>query len=234
MASPDPNALQLRSSDGVVVPISYKAAQQSQILAHMIEDVDAHGVTEIPISEVDGETLKIIVEWCVAKAKEVAAELARLEAERVEKARRRHERAQARAAAKEARRAERAAAYERGEEVQDSEPESEGTDSSSNAGPRPLIEAEDPHAPMIDEAPFVPPHWRDNFLKDLTKEQMFTLITAANFFDIHDLFEACAKTIADTIISMSVEEMRGYFDVQGDFTAEEEAQMTQDYGWTEP
>ncbi|KAI1804741.1 Skp1-domain-containing protein [Daldinia bambusicola] len=221
MASDDENVLMLRSRDNVLVPISYKAAQQSQILSDMLEDIDESGVTEVPITEVDGEILNMIVAWCTAKAQDVAAQLALQEARNLERAQRRQERKE---------RAE-ARAAETGEAPVESSSSGSSDGPPQQAWGR-FVSRCDPWKAMINEDPFIPPTWPERYLEDLPQEQIFALITAANFFDIHDLFEACAQVLAARVQYMSTEEMRGYFGVQNDFTEDEESQIRDDHGWT--
>ncbi|KAI1465504.1 Skp1-domain-containing protein [Daldinia caldariorum] len=224
MASDDANVLQLRSSDNVLVPITYKAARQSQILCDMLNDVDENGYTEIPISEVDGETLKIIVEWCAAKAFLVAAELTLIENLNLARAQLREERNKAREERRAAREAETGDPSELSEPGSDEEP--------VLPPPNVYVNPGDSFSPVIDEHPFIVPTWPDNYLENMPQERIFALITAANFFDIHDLFEACAKVLAARAQAMSIDEMRAYFGVQNDFTAEEEEDLRNSYGWT--
>ena len=68
---------------------------------------------------------------------------------------------------------------------------------------------------------------------DLEQEKLFELILAANFMDIKSLLElACAKC-ATVIKEMSIQEIRDYFNIENDFTPEEEAQIMDENRWAE-
>ena len=65
--------LKLQSSDGQIVAADMDAAFQSHLIRKMLTDLNfldpsnRHMLTEpIPIANVDGETLKKLMEWCVA------------------------------------------------------------------------------------------------------------------------------------------------------------------------
>jgi len=56
---------------------------------------------------------------------------------------------------------------------------------------------------------------------------------AANFMDIKSLLElACAK-VASLIKDMSIQEIRNFFNIENDFTPEEEAQIMDENKWAE-
>ncbi|KAI2783634.1 Skp1-domain-containing protein [Daldinia loculata] len=220
MASGNTDMLSLRSRDGVVVQISCAAARLSEVLSDMMNDIDEEGTTEIPISEVNSATLNIIVEWCEATAIKKAQEEARNEAERIAKENRRRARKEAREA-REAARLEREA---QGEEVGPPEPANDDSES----------DHEPIRSTVYEKPATVIPEWDTAFLGRLTKDQMFDLITAANFFDINELFDYCAKSIATVVENMSTEQMREYFEVENDFTPEEEEQLRKDHGWADP
>ena len=64
--------------------------------------------------------------------------------------------------------------------------------------------------------------WYADFV-NVDQEILFELILAANFMDIKSLLElACAK-IASLIKGMTIPEIREYFNIENDFTPEEEA-----------
>ena len=64
--------------------------------------------------------------------------------------------------------------------------------------------------------------WYANFV-DLEQEILFELILASNFMDIKSLLElACAK-VASLVKGMTIPETRKFFNIENDFTPEEEA-----------
>ncbi|KAI1656858.1 Skp1-domain-containing protein [Daldinia decipiens] len=211
MASGNTDKLSLRSHDGNVVQISRTAARLSEVLSDMMNDVGEEGTTEVPISVVSSPTLNIVVEWCEATAVKKAQEEARNEAERIAKENRRNARKEAR----EAREADRLQREAQGEEVGPPEPANDDSESDHE----PIVST------VYEKPATVIPAWDKAFLGRLTKDQLFDLIVAANFFDINGLFDYCAKSIATTVEEMSTEQMREYFGVENDFTPEEEEQL---------
>jgi len=74
--------------------------------------------------------------------------------------------------------------------------------------------------------------WYANFV-NIEQEVLFELILAANFMDIKSLLElACAK-VASLIKGMSIPEIRDFFNIENDFTPEEEAQIMDENRWAE-
>ncbi|CAJ0568645.1 unnamed protein product, partial [Mesorhabditis spiculigera] len=64
--------------------------------------------------------------------------------------------------------------------------------------------------------------WENEFLGGLTSEQLFD---AANYMDIKCLLDKCAETVAGMIKGKSVEEIREIWELENDFTPEEEEAM---------
>jgi S-phase kinase-associated protein 1 len=78
----------------------------------------------------------------------------------------------------------------------------------------------------------VVPPWDAGFI-ELEQEMLFELILAANYLDIKPLLDlACAK-VASMIKGKSVEEIRRTFNIENDFTPEEEAQVREENRWAE-
>ena len=74
--------------------------------------------------------------------------------------------------------------------------------------------------------------WYANFV-NIDQEVLFELILAANFMDIKSLLElACAK-VASLIKGMTIPEIREFFNIENDFTPEEEAQIMDENRWAE-
>ena len=68
---------------------------------------------------------------------------------------------------------------------------------------------------------------------NLEQEILFELILAANYLDIKPLLElACAK-VASLIKNRSIPEIRKFFNIENDFTPEEEAQIMEENKWAE-
>ena len=83
----------------------------------------------------------------------------------------------------------------------------------------------------VDMASVVDP-WFAQYI-DLEQEVLFELIMAANYLDIKPLLElACAK-VASLIKNKSIVEIRKFFNIENDFTPEEEAQIMEENKWAE-
>ena len=66
--------------------------------------------------------------------------------------------------------------------------------------------------------------WDQKFMEQLDSDMLYHIIIAANFLDIKLLLEIGSKTVADMIKGKSPEEIRQIWDLQKDFTPEEEAE----------
>ena len=58
---------------------------------------------------------------------------------------------------------------------------------------------------------------------NLEQEVLFELILAANYLDIKPLLELSCAKVASVIKNKSIQEIRKYFNIENDFTPEEEA-----------
>lgn len=74
------------------------------------------------------------------------------------------------------------------------------------------------------------PEWDKNFLQ-VDKATLFDLIKAANFLEIKGLLEVTCKTLANMIKGKTVEEIRKTFDIENDFTPEEEEKIREESRW---
>ena len=74
--------------------------------------------------------------------------------------------------------------------------------------------------------------WHANFV-DLEQEELFELVMAANYLDIKPLLELSCAKVASQIKNKSVVEIRKYFNIENDFTPEEEAQIQEENRWAE-
>ena len=64
-------------------------------------------------------------------------------------------------------------------------------------------------------------------------EEIFDIILAANYLDIKPLLDLSCAKIASLIKGKSPEEIRKTFNIQNDFTPEEEAQIREENKWAE-
>ena len=75
--------------------------------------------------------------------------------------------------------------------------------------------------------------WDAKFIELSNVDDLIDLVVAANFLDIESLVNlGCAK-IATLIKGKSVEEIRDVFNIQNDFTPQEEAQLREENRWAE-
>eukprot|EP01017_Pseudomicrothorax_dubius_P049925 TRINITY_DN935_c0_g2_i3.p2 TRINITY_DN935_c0_g2~~TRINITY_DN935_c0_g2_i3.p2 ORF type:complete len:131 (+),score=53.75 TRINITY_DN935_c0_g2_i3:306-698(+) len=79
----------------------------------------------------------------------------------------------------------------------------------------------------------VVPQWDADFISLPNLEDIFEVILAANYMDIKSLLDlACAK-IATLLKGKTPEEIRRQFNIQNDFTPEEEQQIREENKWAE-
>jgi S-phase kinase-associated protein 1 len=74
--------------------------------------------------------------------------------------------------------------------------------------------------------------WDYDFCK-VELDTLYHLILAANYLDIKPLLQLTCKTVANMIKGKKVEEIRKIFNIENDFTPEEEEQMRKENQWCE-
>ncbi|SHO78940.1 Similar to S.cerevisiae protein SKP1 (Evolutionarily conserved kinetochore protein) [Malassezia sympodialis ATCC 42132] len=74
--------------------------------------------------------------------------------------------------------------------------------------------------------------WDAKFIQ-VDQEMLFEIILAANYLDIKSLLDIGCKTVANMIKGKQPEEIRKLFNIQNDFTPEEEAQIRRENEWAE-
>ncbi|KAF1971851.1 E3 ubiquitin ligase SCF complex, Skp subunit [Bimuria novae-zelandiae CBS 107.79] len=74
--------------------------------------------------------------------------------------------------------------------------------------------------------------WDQKFMQ-VDQEMLFEIILAANYLDIKALLDVGCKTVANMIKGKSPDEIRKTFNIQNDFTAEEEDQIRRENEWAE-
>lgn len=74
--------------------------------------------------------------------------------------------------------------------------------------------------------------WDQKFI-NVDQEMLFEIILAANYLDIKPLLDVGCKTVANMIKGKTPEEIRKLFNIQNDFTPEEEAQIKKENEWAE-
>ncbi|KAF2434927.1 S-phase kinase-associated protein 1A [Tothia fuscella] len=74
--------------------------------------------------------------------------------------------------------------------------------------------------------------WDQRYMS-VDQEMLFEIILAANYLDIKALLDVGCKTVANMIKGKSPEEIRKTFNIQNDFTPEEEDQIRRENEWAE-
>jgi len=74
--------------------------------------------------------------------------------------------------------------------------------------------------------------WDQKYMQ-VDQEMLFEIILAANYLDIKALLDVGCKTVANMIKGKSPEEIRKTFNIQNDFTPEEEEQIRRENEWAE-
>ena len=74
--------------------------------------------------------------------------------------------------------------------------------------------------------------WDANFV-ELEQEVLFELILAANYLDIKSLLDLTCAKVASMLKGKTAEEIRRQFNIENDFTPEEEAQVREENKWAE-
>lgn len=74
--------------------------------------------------------------------------------------------------------------------------------------------------------------WDSDFLK-VDQGTLFELLLAANYLGIDGLLDAACKTVANQIKGKGPDEIRKTFNIQNDFSPEEEAEVKAENQWCE-
>lgn len=75
--------------------------------------------------------------------------------------------------------------------------------------------------------------WDASFVDEanLPQEQLFEVILAANYMDIKGLLDLSCAKVASMIKGKNTEDIRKQFNIEGDLTAEEKAQVEEENKW---
>lgn len=68
-------------------------------------------------------------------------------------------------------------------------------------------------------------------IREMTHDEIFDLMTSANYLDIEPLFDALCLAVADMIRGKRPEEIRSTFGIENDFTPEEEETVRRENAW---
>ena len=74
--------------------------------------------------------------------------------------------------------------------------------------------------------------WYADYI-NLEQEVLFELIMASNYLDIKPLLELSCSKVASLIKNKSIQEIRKFFNIENDFSPEEELQIMEENKWAE-
>ena len=77
------------------------------------------------------------------------------------------------------------------------------------------------------------PEWYAKFVENVEQDILFEMILAANYMDIKSLLNLTCAKVASMIKGKTPEEIRGTFNIENDFTPEEEALIREENKWVE-
>ncbi|GMR56412.1 hypothetical protein PMAYCL1PPCAC_26607, partial [Pristionchus mayeri] len=86
---------------------------------------------------------------------------------------------------------------------------------------------------IAEKSDFKVPDADQKMLTGLSQYTLFHVTLAASYLDIKMLLEYCCKTISDSLKGKKAEEIRKIFNIESDFTPEEEEQIRQENTWCE-
>ncbi|XP_042401504.1 SKP1-like protein 1A [Zingiber officinale] len=72
--------------------------------------------------------------------------------------------------------------------------------------------------------------WDNEFVK-LNNSSLFDIVIAANYLDIEELVDLVLETVADRIKGKQAQEIRRQFNIENDFTPEEEEALRRENSW---
>ncbi|CAL9248847.1 unnamed protein product [Arabidopsis halleri] len=73
--------------------------------------------------------------------------------------------------------------------------------------------------------------WDAEFMKNIDMDTIFNLLLAANYLNVKGLLDLTSQTIADYIKVMTPEKVREFFNIENDFTPEEEEEIRKENEW---
>lgn len=73
--------------------------------------------------------------------------------------------------------------------------------------------------------------WDKEFISPLDNSTLFELILAANYLNIQDLLDLGTTTVADMMRGKKPEEIREIFEIENDYTPEQEAEVRKENKW---
>jgi len=77
------------------------------------------------------------------------------------------------------------------------------------------------------------PVWDRDFIESLEEQELYALMNACNFLNVHVLLAFCCKMVAARIRGKSVEQVRHLLHIQSDYTKQEEEKLQKENAWAE-
>ena len=84
----------------------------------------------------------------------------------------------------------------------------------------------------VDLASNVDDPWYVDYI-NLEQEDLFELIMASNYLEIRPLLELACANVGSLVKNKSIQEIRKFFNIENDFSPEEEQQIMEDNKWAE-
>ncbi|EOA23335.1 hypothetical protein CARUB_v10019386mg [Capsella rubella] len=214
------NKIVLTSSDGESFEIDEAVARKLQIIAHMIDD-DCAGKA-IPLANVTGKILALVIEYCKIHVndKDPSEETDEIvSSDDKESPKEANENVSLSDSTKETNEN----VSPDPADVKDSSKET-----NENVSSYPNEESEENKEAKEEE---LMTNWDAEFMKRCDLETTFLLILAANYLNVKGLLALTSQTVADYIKDKNVEEVREIFNIENDFTPEEEEQIRKENLW---
>ncbi|KAK4837435.1 hypothetical protein QYF36_005435 [Acer negundo] len=73
--------------------------------------------------------------------------------------------------------------------------------------------------------------WESEFIDALNRDEIYFLLTGSNYMDIKELLDCAAQKVADMVKGKTPEAIREMFNIQSDFTEEEEEAIRKENQW---
>ncbi|KAK1577632.1 hypothetical protein Q3G72_023392 [Acer saccharum] len=73
--------------------------------------------------------------------------------------------------------------------------------------------------------------WESEFIDALNRDEIYFLLIGSNFMNIKELLDCAAQKVADMVKGKSPEAIRTMFNIQSDFTEEEEKAIRKENQW---
>ncbi|KAJ4752266.1 SKP1-like protein 1B [Rhynchospora pubera] len=201
------NMITLTTSDGEEFMVEDKVARECVTIRNMMEDDCV--ITNFPLPNVTSKTLSKVIEYCqkhVAEAEKIAA----LPVPETEEEGSSSAPASPKASKKDS------------GEGSSSAPDEAITDETS--------EEESPSAKAAAKLKKDLEDWDKAFI-NIDNDTLFYLILAANYLDVAGLFDLACRAVADQIKGRHPEKIRRTFNIENDFSPEEEEEIRKECSW---